>query len=149
GDIELASIGIPTLILGGTADITTPIDPESTRPWSLLPAHPRFRVDILDGGHQSFSDICVIADALLSTGIPPDVIDFLLGNVDEGCAPELIAFEEAHRLSRLYVVAFLKRYVANELQYRRFLNSGYANSHDLPVDFFQGTANGQPGENTP
>ncbi len=136
-DEQLAAITLPTLILGGTADITTPIDPDSIRPWQLINGGPVVRTDITDAGHQSFTDICDLADALLASGIPQDLIDFLLGNVDEGCAPELIPIAEAQRITRLYVVAFMQRFLADEPRYRRYLSRRYANTNEPDVTFLR------------
>lgn len=136
-DAELSGISIPALILGGTSDITTPIDPNSVRPFELFNGL-RYRVDILDGGHQSFNNICVFAEVLIGVGIPPSLIDFLLGSSEEGCSPDLIPFTEAHMLTKLYATAFLKRELQRMGGYQRYLNRGYAQSNNLPVIFLRG-----------
>ncbi|NNF60636.1 MAG: hypothetical protein HKN06_04805 [Gammaproteobacteria bacterium] len=133
-DDELAGISIPALILGGTADITTPVEPQSARPFELFEGL-RYRVDIVDGGHQSFTNICVFAEVLVGAGVPPSLIDFLLGNSAEGCAPELIPIAQAHALTNLYATAFLKRELLRDGRYQRYLNRGYAQSNRLPVLF--------------
>lgn len=135
-DDELAAVTTPALILGGTADVTTPIDPQSVRPFELFNAL-RYRVDILDAGHQSFTNICIFSSVLIDAGIPPSLIDFLLGNSDEGCAPDLIPIGEAQRITNLYTTAFLKRELEREGRYQRYLNRGYATSKKLPVEFFR------------
>jgi predicted dienelactone hydrolase len=125
-DAALASIDIPTLLVGGTADTTTPIDPQTTRPWSLIPARPRYRVDVIDAGHASFTDICAIGDALLGAGLPPNLLDFLLGNLEEGCSPDLIPIERAQALTNLYATAYLKRNLAGDPRYSRYLAPAFA-----------------------
>jgi predicted dienelactone hydrolase len=120
-DEALESIRIPALILGGTADITTPVEPESARPFELLSSRPRYRLDIVDAGHNSFTETCAILDALLGAGIPPEILEFLIDAAAEGCAPELIPIEEAHRITRLYAVSFLQRYVAGGKRYKTYL----------------------------
>ena len=57
-DEQLASIERPAFILGGTADTITPIDPQSIRTFELLSSRPRYRVDVTDAGHNSFTNIC-------------------------------------------------------------------------------------------
>lgn len=144
-ETDLAAIDLPTMILSGSMDITTPVDPNTTRPWEFLSSLNRYRADIIDGGHQSFTDICDIADALAAAGIPPDFTSFILGAVDEGCAPELIDIDEAHRLTRLYVTSFMKYYIAGERGYRHFLSPRYAVSEGLAVDYYEFPAVLRPG----
>lgn len=136
-DDELRSIRVPTLVLGGTSDITTPIDPNSVRAFALPKARPRYRVDIEKAGHNSFTNICDIGDALGSAGLPPELTEFLLGSLEEGCAPELIAIDEAHQLTRFYAVAFFQRHLAGDPRYSRFLNRGAGRSRGFPVTYFE------------
>jgi len=135
-DARLQSIWTPTFILGGTADVTTPVEPQSARPFALIPARPRYRVDIVDAGHGSFTDICQIADALVAAGLPPFLLGFLLANVEEGCAPELIPIEEAQRITNLYAVSFFQRHLAHDPRYARYLTPGFA-ARQPDVIFFQ------------
>lgn len=135
-DAQLTVISQPTLILGGTADTTTPIENQSTRPFELMIDSERTRVDILDAGHQSFTNICTFNDTLLDAGIPGDLIDFLLGSADEGCAPDLIPIEQAQSLTRLYMVSFFRRYLNNQLGYDTFLGADFADAKNLPVTVF-------------
>jgi predicted dienelactone hydrolase len=133
-DEQLAAIDRPEIVIGGTADITVPIDPSSVRAFELPIARPRYRIDVQDAGHNSFTNICDFFEVLLSAGVPPALLEFLLGSADEGCAPELIPIEEAHRVTSLYTVAFLKRNLAFDPRYQRFLNPG--SSRREPVEFF-------------
>jgi predicted dienelactone hydrolase len=142
-DDALASIGIPTLILGGTLDETTPVEPESARPYALIPARPRYRVDVLDAGHGSFTEICEIIDALVVVGIPPAVAGLLLSELADACGPDLIPIEEAQRLTNLYAIAFLKRFVALDPRYERWLAPGFAKSRRLAVDLFRAAGGGK------
>ena len=133
-DEQLASIERPEIVIGGTADITVPIVPSSVRAFELPSARPRYRIDVVDAGHNSFTNICDFFEVLLGAGVPPALLEFLLGSADEGCAPELIPIEEAHRVTSLYAVAFLKRNLALDPRYQRFLTPGF--SRKQPVDFF-------------
>jgi predicted dienelactone hydrolase len=103
------------MLVSGTADETTPIDPETERPWELIPGRPRYRVDIADAGHQSFTDICLYQDVLADL---PDAAPAIVEAVDEfaveGCADELIDIDEAHQLIDLYTVSFLLVEVAGD-----------------------------------
>jgi predicted dienelactone hydrolase len=133
-DERLASIERPEIVIGGTADVTVPIDPSSVRAFELPSARPRYRVDVEDAGHNSFTNICDFFEVLLGAGVPPALLEFLLGSFDEGCSPELIPIEEAHRVTSLYTVAFLQRNLAFDVRYQRFLTPGFASQQ--PVVFF-------------
>ncbi|NNF16614.1 MAG: alpha/beta fold hydrolase [Gammaproteobacteria bacterium] len=135
-DVQLISITKPTLILGGSADITTPVDPQSSRPFELLSSPERQRVDLNEAGHQSFSNICIFTDTLVDVGIDPALVAFLLGNAAEGCAPELMPIDVAHRLTQLYVVAFLKTYLDGDARYAPFLTPLFGSGKGLPVTIF-------------
>jgi predicted dienelactone hydrolase len=135
-DEDLAEITVPMFVLGGTSDITTPVDPQSVRPFAFASSRPRYRVDLEKAGHGSFTNICDIADALLGAGLPPELIDFLLGSVEEGCAPDLIPIDEAHRVSNLYAVAFFSRNLAGDPRYQRWLTPGRVRKEGLPVQLF-------------
>ena len=102
--------------------------------FDLLSSRPRYRVDVTDAGHNSFTNICDFFDALAGS-LPPALLDFLLGNFDQGCAPELIPIEDAQRLTNLYATAFMKHAVALDPRYRRFLTPGFA-EREPDVAFF-------------
>jgi predicted dienelactone hydrolase len=136
-DAELASIRVPTLLLGGTSDVTTPIATETVRPWALIPAHPAYRVDVHAAGHASFTNICDLRDALLGSGLPPNLLQFLVDQAEEGCAPELIPIADAQRVTDLYTTAFLKVALDHDLRYALYLSPLYAHLKHLPVDFFR------------
>jgi len=139
-DADLARIRVPTLVVGGTEDTVTPIDPNSVRAFEEVPARPRFRVDVRDAGHASFTDICAIGEVLAGAGLPPNILDFLLENLAQGCAEDLIPIEEAQRLTRLYVVSFFQRFVTGDPRFGRYLTPGLVQSAGLPVDFFSDPA---------
>ena len=134
-EAQLESIRVPTLILGGTSDITTPIDPQSERAFAFVSARPRYRVDVLAAGHNSFTNVCDLGAALIGAGLPPSLLEFLLGSLEEGCGPDLIPIGEAQRATDLYATAFLLRQLTGDGRYTPFLNPGRARSE--PVVFFQ------------
>jgi hypothetical protein len=101
-------------------------------------------VDIEKAGHNSFTNVCDIGDALIGAGLPPVLADFLLGSLEEGCAPELIEIEEAHQLTRFYAVAFFQRHLAGDPRYERFLNRGAGRSRGFPVTYFEGPGGDPP-----
>lgn len=144
-DAALSSIFLPTLILGGTEDTTTPVEPQSARPFELISGRPLYRVDIQGAGHNSFTDICAIGAALIEAGLPPDLLGFLLGNLAEGCSPDLIPIEDAHRISNRYAVSFLKSQVAGDPRYDRFFEIDDEKNHKGVVFFVATGCGGGPG----
>ncbi|MCG8589553.1 MAG: hypothetical protein MJE66_09705 [Proteobacteria bacterium] len=135
-DAELAGIGVPTLVVGGTLDVTTPIDPQSTRPFALV-AGDLVRADLTGAGHFSFTNTCDVVDVLLATGVPLPIVIDLLGNAyEEGCAPELLPIDEATRLTTLYVVAFFRKVLAWEGEFGFFLTPKYADRNEPDVTVF-------------
>ena len=134
-DAELASITVPMLLLGGTSDTTTPIVPNTTRPWELTNASPRYRVDVDRAGHSSFTNICDLYTLLVDAGLPPALLGALAANAADGCAPDLRPIAEVQRLTNLYTTAFLQRTLLGDGHAQRYLTPGYARSHRLPVAF--------------
>lgn len=130
-DADLASITVPTLVIGGTLDETTPLVPESTRPAALVGSRSAYRAWIEDAGHFSFSNICDIAQILVALGLPAEQTP----GYDEGCTPELIPIGEAHRIIELYVVSFFRVALRHDLRYLGYLGAPYAARYEPDVDF--------------
>lgn len=136
-DAALASIELPILVLGGTSDTIVPLDPNNVRAFEETAGRPRWRVDIEKAGHNSFTNICDIADALADAGLPPALLDILFANVEQGCGPDLIPVEEAQRITNLYVVSFFQHELARRPGFRRYLTRGHVRREGLPVAFSQ------------
>jgi predicted dienelactone hydrolase len=143
-DEDLAEITVPMFVLGGTSDITTPVDPQSVRPFAFASSRPRYRVDLEKAGHGSFTNICDFYAALLPY-VPPFLLEFLLGNFEEGCGPELIPIDEAHRVTNLYALAFFSRDLVGDPRYKRYLTPGRVLKEGLPVQFFVVNGGGNAG----
>jgi predicted dienelactone hydrolase len=134
---QLRSIDVPTLLLSGTSDITVELDPNTTRAWDRLDVKGSRRIDVRKAGHSSFTNVCDLYEVLADAGLPPELLEFLVSQVQEGCAPELIPIEEAQRLTILYTVAFLRWHLEPDERYHDYLRTGYARAHQLPVRFFK------------
>jgi len=130
-DAALASITVPTLVVGGTLDETTEIVPEATRPFELVGSRSAYRAWIQDAGHFSFSNICDLAQLVASLGLPPETAP----GYDEACTPEFIPVVEAHRLIELYVVSFFRVALRHDLRYLGYLGAPYASRYEPEVDF--------------
>jgi len=137
-DRELARIRVPVLLVGGTLDGTTPLDPEVTRPFELIRSRPLYRADVEGAAHFSFTNVCDLIDLVLDAGFPPDLVDDAIeGASEEGCAPDLLPVAEAQRLTNLVTVAFLRRHLAGDLRYDRFLRPAILERREPGLDLFR------------
>lgn len=119
-EAEIQAVDVPTLVVGGTADETTPIEPNSTRPFELVGAGV-VRVDVVDAGHSSFTDICDLRDAIDASSLPDAIKAAVADQAEGGCADRLVPIEEAHRLTTRYVVSFFRLHLFGEEPYRSVL----------------------------
>ncbi len=91
-------------------------------PWELIAGRPLWRVDLVDAGHQSFTDVCAYQELLPTLPDVPDVfIEVVDGFAEEGCTEDLMPIEQAHAPSNSALVSFLSAYVAGEEGYVAFL----------------------------
>ncbi len=114
-DAELESVDVPTMLVSGTLDTTTPIAADTERPWDLVPGRPLYRVDLTGAGHQSFTDVCAYQE--LGRTIP-DAPELVVAYVDElataACTPDFLPIATAHQLIVRYGVAFMEAHVAGD-----------------------------------
>ena len=107
-DERLGSIEIPTLILVGTDDATTPIDPNVTRPWDLSAASPSYRGEFVAAEHETFTDLC---DYLAFLPTLPEaneaVVETLEARDEAGCATDDMPIVRAKSLTNTLAVTFL------------------------------------------
>lgn len=136
GDTELASISVPTMIIGGTSDTTAPIETENVRPFELIP-DPVFRADLHGAVHFSFSNSCDLIQGMRDQGIPQWLIDSLLGTeFTEPCNPPSLDVEEAHRITNLYTVSLFKAFVEGDERYEQYLTEAYAEANEPNVTYY-------------
>jgi predicted dienelactone hydrolase len=141
-DEELASIRIPTLLLGGTLDALVPIDPNTIRAFDLISSPFLYRADVEGATHYHFANICDIGNALIEAGIPQVLWPFvgaeaLVEPYDLSCTAAAFPFEEAIRLQNLYAVAFFQRHLRFLEGYAPFLTESYAAMNEPSVTFFR------------
>lgn len=107
-DELLAAIDVPVLVIAGTSDESTPIDPNVTRLWDLVTGSPAYRVDLVDGEHQTFTDLCAYLDFLpMLDAVPAFVTDTIDERVGDACSPTAIDAERATDLTAGYAIEFL------------------------------------------
>ncbi len=109
-DAGLESIEIPMLVMVGTNDQTTPVDPNVTRIWDLAGSEPLVRVELVDAQHQSFTDVCDYQTFLPTLGdvVPQPVIDTINGQGAEGCSPGDMPIDRAKELTNTFAINFLE-----------------------------------------
>jgi predicted dienelactone hydrolase len=108
-DAGLAAIEIPTLVLVGTNDQTTPVDPNVTRIWDLAASVPLVRVELVDAQHQSFTDVCDYQEFLPTLGdvVPAPVTETIEAQGAEGCSPGDMPIDRAKELTNTFAINFL------------------------------------------
>jgi len=109
-DAGLESIGIPMLVMVGTNDQTTPVDPNVTRIWDLAESEPLVRVELVDAEHQSFTDVCDYQTFLPTLGdaVPAPVLETIDSQATEGCDEAAMPIERAKDLSNTFAINFLE-----------------------------------------
>jgi predicted dienelactone hydrolase len=87
-DAYFATITVPTLIVGGSIDETTPFGQDQERPFDNLPSGASVvgLAEVVGGGHFTFSDFCEVPRNLLA----------FLGGFDEACEPRHLPWRHAH-----------------------------------------------------
>lgn len=124
GEDGIANITIPTMIIGGSADITVPFDEEDLPIFNALNS-PAYLIEIMGAGHFSFTDICGL-----------DFLYDVVGNViDDGCGPDNIPYEEVHKVTNIFATAFFGKYLKGDARYEEYLSRDYATG--FPVKWMQ------------
>lgn len=108
-DERLAAITTPQLVMVGTDDQTTPVDPNVTRAFQLTNSEPLYRVEFVDAEHQSFTDVCDYLDFFPTLDPPPSqaVIDAIDAVASEGCSADDMPIDRVKELTNTFAVSFL------------------------------------------
>lgn len=118
-DETLSAIDVPMLLVTGSADETTPLDPESTRPLALASGEARL-VEIDGGSHTVVTNICDIADAVedATIDLPPSAADGVAALAGTTCEPTApLSVEEAFQITERHVVSFLRFHLYGDDRY--------------------------------
>lgn len=105
-DEDLMAVEVPTMVISGTLDTSTPIDPNTERVADLV-AGPVTRVDLEGATHQSFSDVCDYTVLLRDLGVDAALIEFVDEFAANTCDADVLDIEQAHDLVNRYAIAFL------------------------------------------
>jgi predicted dienelactone hydrolase len=137
-DARLSGIELPMFLLSGTLDDTTPIDPQTTRPFALVSGRPIYRADVEGATHLHFANICDIGQELTELGLPDDYIEEnLIDGFIATCRPPALPIDEAKRIQSFYVTAFFKRHLFFDPAYDEWLDDDYAVANEPGVVWFR------------
>ena len=113
-DDRIAALDVPMMVVVGTNDRTTPVDPNVTRLWDLSSNTPAYRVELVDGAHQTFTDLCAYREFLPTLDDVPELITTTIEEFgQEGCSPGDIDAERAADLTNTFVLQFLDQVFRN------------------------------------
>lgn len=109
-DGDLAAISTPTMVVVGTGDTSTPIEPNVTRIWDLAGSDPLYRVELVDARHESFTDLCAYQDFLptLATEVPAAVTETIDSRAAAACADEAMDIDRVDELTNTFAITFLE-----------------------------------------
>ena len=107
-DEALARIDVPSLVIAGSEDRTTPVEPNVNRVWELSASDPHHRLELIGADHQSFTDVC---DYLTAFDEGQEVSDAVRGIIEEfgeaGCSEGQMPIERVQELTNTFAVRFL------------------------------------------
>jgi predicted dienelactone hydrolase len=107
-DARLASVDVPALVMVGTNDQTTPVDPNVTRAWELTMSDPHYRVELVDAAHQTFTDVCAYQDTFPSLpNVNPAVVQVIDEFAVAGCSVGDMKIPRAQDITNSFAVTFL------------------------------------------
>jgi predicted dienelactone hydrolase len=122
----LAANRVPTLMIDTSGDTVAPPAVQAIPTWGQLGARPKYRVDLVGGSHNAFSDICVQAPAIRGRSVPR-----LLGlrisiAAAITCRQPGISVADTHRITIIYAVSFLRARLDGDHRYDRYLTPAFA-----------------------
>lgn len=104
-DLGRPNLGIPVMIQGARKDRTLKWDEHVAPTWAAM-QKPRWLLDITEGGHFTFSDICAFDLAAVSDNIRLDIPGANVRSVlSDGCAPPAPSAAVAQPLMNHFAVA--------------------------------------------
>ncbi len=98
GDSYFQTVTVPALVIGSELDMTDPFFVDAMRAFDNLPIGAQFvgLAEVLDGGHNTFTDLCELQS---------DVLE-VVGGADEGCMPRHLPWKHAHDLINYLALNF-------------------------------------------
>ncbi|MGI9286439.1 MAG: alpha/beta hydrolase family protein [Pseudomonadales bacterium] len=137
---QLATVSIPTLLMGGTEDTSVPIEDNARAFGAISGSQPVYRVDLVGAGHTHFANVCALGNLLISLGFTIDQwpsigAQGLIDPFNETCTGDAFPIDQAIRLQNLYSVAFFKTHLSGDLRFARFLTRAYSADNEPLIAF--------------
>ena len=131
---ELAAVDVPTMMLVGTKDITTPTDTNAGIAYESISGRPLVLVEMTDAAHQSFTDVCAYLDEIPKLpDAPAAVVDVIRRQAAEGCGEGFMPFERDIEVTNTMVTAFFLQYVAGKSGYDTYWTTWPESQPDITV----------------
>ena len=111
---QITSVDLPTMLMSGRLDQTTPQDQDAAPAWAELDGPDDIWVEMPLGAHFTFITICYDIDPTVVSLFQPDA-------PEDGCGPEFIDAQEAIPVLAAYVLAFGRRHVLGESEWNEVL----------------------------
>lgn len=128
---QLASIRVPTMLVGGTQDISVPIENNAIAFSQITQAPRLYKVDISGANHTHFTNVCDIGDFLIETGFAKENWENmgaadLIAPYEATCSEDAFPMVEFNRLLNTFVVSFFKRELIGDEAYAAYLAAEFA-----------------------
>ncbi len=105
---QLSRVDVPTLVMVGTDDKTTPVDPNVTRAFEFTASDPLYRVELVAAEHQSFTDVCDYLDFFPTLENPTEaVVEVIEEFAVAGCSEGDMPTNRVQELTNTFAVSFL------------------------------------------
>ena len=112
----VADIDIPVLLFTAAGDRTLPPEQDGDPIWEGLDGEDDLRVDVLTGGHFTFSNAC---DLRLGIGD------------DDGCGPDFIGPERSYNIVNSYSMVFCRRHLFGDMEHLGILDGSVEVDSDV------------------
>lgn len=107
-DDQLAAVGVPALVIVGTDDATTPVEPNVERAWELTASDPHYRLELVAAEHQSFTDVCDYrAAAAAGQELSAPVLAVIESFAQAGCSEGDMPIDRVQELTNTFALRFL------------------------------------------
>ena len=131
---ELAKDTVPTMLISGSKDTTTPTATNAAVAFENITGPPVVLVEIAGAAHQSFTDVCTYLDQIPKLpDAPAFVVSTIQTQAKEGCGPDFIGYARGLELTNDLTIAFFKTYVSGDTGYDAYWTSWSTQQPELTV----------------
>jgi predicted dienelactone hydrolase len=132
---ELAAVDVPTMMLVGTKDITTPANTNAEVAYDSISGRPLVLVEMTDAAHQSFTDVCAYLNEIPKLpDAPAAVVDVIRKQATEGCGDGFMPFARDIEVTNTMVTAFFLQYVTGKTGYDYYWTTWPESQNDISVE---------------